>query len=210
MTLPTVLAIAGCFALLIALFGGGVKAKEIEVPEISAWQRIISGLVGAVLIGIALWASFYTPPVSQPTSPQPSETPTQNTIPSPTQSNPIASQTPNPPPTISVNGLIGIWQGSGQQVFNGVSNVIFGSFTFNAPCSDGPICVDGSIQNLPCSFYLSFLSENNGKYYFQQENKDGNCGIVSLTYIQRMQNGKLLYHSEGSRGIEEMTLTGMK
>jgi hypothetical protein len=35
MTLPIVLTIAACAALLVGLFGGGIKAKEIEVPTIS-------------------------------------------------------------------------------------------------------------------------------------------------------------------------------
>ena len=58
MTLPIVLAIAGSIALLIGLFGGGVKAKEIEVPKISAASRIFSILSGVAMIGIAIWLSF--------------------------------------------------------------------------------------------------------------------------------------------------------
>jgi hypothetical protein len=58
MTLPTVLAIAGCIALLVGLFGGGVKAREIEVPTISILPRILSGIAGLVLIGIAMWLFF--------------------------------------------------------------------------------------------------------------------------------------------------------
>jgi hypothetical protein len=58
MTLPIVLAISGCIALLVGLFGGGVKAKEIEVPRISALPRISSGIFGIALIGIAIWLSL--------------------------------------------------------------------------------------------------------------------------------------------------------
>lgn len=58
MTLPVVLAIAGSIALLVGLFGGGVKAKEIEVPKISALPRISSSLVGILLIGVAIWLSL--------------------------------------------------------------------------------------------------------------------------------------------------------
>jgi len=54
MTLQLVLAIAGSIALLVGLFGGGVKAKEIEVPKINVWPRILSSLVGIILIGIAI------------------------------------------------------------------------------------------------------------------------------------------------------------
>ena len=57
MTLPIVLTIAGCAALLVGLFGGGVKAKEIEVPKISLLPRVISSLTGLALIGVAIWVS---------------------------------------------------------------------------------------------------------------------------------------------------------
>ena len=54
LTLPLILAIAGCVALLIGLFGGGVKAKEITIPKLSFLARFLSGLVGAALIGTAI------------------------------------------------------------------------------------------------------------------------------------------------------------
>jgi hypothetical protein len=60
MTLPIVLAITGSIALLIGLFGGGVKAKEIEVPKIPVGSRILSGLVGTILIWTAM--RFPNPP----------------------------------------------------------------------------------------------------------------------------------------------------
>ncbi|HEY9526797.1 MAG TPA: VCBS repeat-containing protein [Anaerolineales bacterium] len=72
LTVQLILAIAGCIALLIGLFGGGVKAKEIEVPKISASARIFSILVGAVLIGIA---------IRLPNPPQTPEPPTATSIP---------------------------------------------------------------------------------------------------------------------------------
>jgi len=50
MTLPLVLTVAGCIALLVGLFGGGVKAKEIVVPKISILPRIFSCVIGIVLI----------------------------------------------------------------------------------------------------------------------------------------------------------------
>lgn len=57
MTLPIVLAIAGSIAILLGLFGGGIKAKEIEVPKISAFPRILLILVGLSLV----WASIGLP-----------------------------------------------------------------------------------------------------------------------------------------------------
>ena len=57
MTLPVILAIAGCAALLAGLFGGGVKAKEIVIPKLSTLPRILSSLAGLVLIGVAIRVS---------------------------------------------------------------------------------------------------------------------------------------------------------
>ena len=74
MTLPVVLAIAGCIALLVGLFGGGVKAKEIEVPKVSVATRIISGLFGVTLIGMATWISYAIPSQPPTTTPEPSIT----------------------------------------------------------------------------------------------------------------------------------------
>lgn len=101
MTLPIVLAIAGSIALLVGLFGGGVKAKEIEVPKISSLSRIFSIVIGVALIGIAAWLTL---PSQQPsTTPQPtagsaSESTTSTTI-SPT------SPQPTIVPTHSAAGL---------------------------------------------------------------------------------------------------------
>src|SRR5215467_8088918 len=58
MTLPMILTVAGCIALLVGLFGGGVKAKEIEVPKISTWPRIFSSVSGIVLIWIGMRLSL--------------------------------------------------------------------------------------------------------------------------------------------------------
>lgn len=78
MTLPLVLAIAGCFALLVGLLGGGIKAKEIEVPKIPVWPRLFSGFIGITLIGVSIrlsvpdfWQTTGTPASTQvpPTEP---------------------------------------------------------------------------------------------------------------------------------------------
>lgn len=57
MNLPVVIAITGGVALLVGLFGGGVKAKEVVVPRLSTLPRIFSSLIGLILIGIAIWLS---------------------------------------------------------------------------------------------------------------------------------------------------------
>lgn len=81
-TLPIILAIAGCMALLIGLFGGGVKAKEIEVPTLARGARILSSLLGIVLIRTAIRLSF---PYSTPAAPPPTTTPVPPTEFAPTQ-----------------------------------------------------------------------------------------------------------------------------
>jgi hypothetical protein len=55
MNTSVVLAIAGCAALLVGLFGGGVKAKEIEVPKISTLSRVFSSGIGVALIGTGIF-----------------------------------------------------------------------------------------------------------------------------------------------------------
>jgi hypothetical protein len=67
-TLQIVLAIAGSIALLAGLFGGGIKAKEIEVPKISMWARIFSSLVGVALIWTAIQHPNSSPSTESPTA----------------------------------------------------------------------------------------------------------------------------------------------
>jgi hypothetical protein len=82
MTLPSVLALAGCAALLVGLVGGGIEMKEIKVPPISLWTRILSGGMGLVLIGAALWVSFIdSPQHSVQVSPANTTTPISSTSP---------------------------------------------------------------------------------------------------------------------------------
>src|SRR5271157_2435290 len=74
MTLPSILAIAGCVALVISLLGGGIEAIKVIIPKISFWSRVSLGLLGCVLIGIAVWlyvaTSLPSPiTINSPTSP---------------------------------------------------------------------------------------------------------------------------------------------
>ena len=75
-----IITIIGGIALLVALFGGGIKAKEIEIPSIPRSVRFLSGLTGIVLIGMAVWLSLPHPGAApapaaaiSPASVQPSE-----------------------------------------------------------------------------------------------------------------------------------------
>jgi hypothetical protein len=58
MSVETILTIFGGIALLVGIFGGGVKAKEIEVPLINTRVRIISAITGIVLITVAVLLSI--------------------------------------------------------------------------------------------------------------------------------------------------------
>ena len=103
MTLPIVLAIAGSIALLIGLFGGGVKAKEIEIPKMRVGPRILSGIAGIALIGIAVRLPSMPPAPEPPTAmlppveaPPPSEVPTDTPTDTPTNA---PTNTPTDAPT---------------------------------------------------------------------------------------------------------------
>lgn len=106
MNLPVILALAGCAALLMGVFGGGVKAKEIVVPKLTTLPRIFSSITGLVLIGVSIWISsmpsaegsqVQTPTTVIPTT-QNSPTETSTVQSSPTElAAPTASFTEQPP-----------------------------------------------------------------------------------------------------------------
>lgn len=55
MTVSAVFAIAGVLALLFGIVGGGIKAKEIEIPQLPIAVRIIIIIAGLILIGTTIW-----------------------------------------------------------------------------------------------------------------------------------------------------------
>lgn len=57
MTVPVVLAIAGVIILLVGVLGGGIKAKEIEIPTVPTIGRILMSICGLILIAISIWLS---------------------------------------------------------------------------------------------------------------------------------------------------------
>ena len=87
MSVEAILTIIGGVALLIGIFGGGVKAKEIEIPLVHPRLRVVSALIGVVLITVAVLLSRPELLSSVPPTEQ---------LPSPTvpidQSPPIATQ----------------------------------------------------------------------------------------------------------------------
>jgi hypothetical protein len=106
---PLILVLTGCVALLAGLFGGGIKTKDIELPTISRMPRIISGLVGILLIGAATW--LYIRP-SAPATPQPTETPvpvpsaTITPLPAATSTAPASDATSTPSSSASPTPII--------------------------------------------------------------------------------------------------------
>lgn len=91
MTVSVVFAVAGVIALLVGIVGGGIKAKEIEVPPIPGRVRIITIIVGLALIGATVWLEIRKnaagAPVSTAPAPasslssNPSDSPGPTTIP---------------------------------------------------------------------------------------------------------------------------------
>lgn len=83
MDASAIFATLGGIALLVALFGGGIKAEKIEIPTVSGKYRILSGIVGISLLSISIWLSF--PPAQHqalPTQPQETQLATQSIVPS--------------------------------------------------------------------------------------------------------------------------------
>ena len=96
MTLPVVLAIAGCIALLIGLFGGEIEVQTLKNSQTISFAKSSASLIGLAFIGIAIW---YSPAPSHFAS-QPTETvlPAELT----SVSTPAASPSPAPSPTTQV------------------------------------------------------------------------------------------------------------
>lgn len=55
MTVSVVFAIAGVIALLFGIIGGGIKAKEVEIPLLPINARVFTITVGLILLGITIW-----------------------------------------------------------------------------------------------------------------------------------------------------------
>jgi tetratricopeptide (TPR) repeat protein len=107
MEVPAIIAIIGGIAFLVGLLGGGIKAVQIEIPQLPRWLRFLSSLTGVVLIGIAIWLSFLVSgvPTVQPTATGPSIATASATAPQPTvlptATVPSQGQAAPPAPTVS-------------------------------------------------------------------------------------------------------------
>lgn len=68
----SILAIIGGVALFVGLYGG-VKVKEIEIPPLPPWARIVSAVVGVLLL---IFISLQYFPLNQASPQTPTESPT--------------------------------------------------------------------------------------------------------------------------------------
>lgn len=66
MSVGAVIAIIGGIALLVGLFGGGIRIKEAWIPLLPKWSRTLSGMIGFILIILAAWLEYMPKPPSAP------------------------------------------------------------------------------------------------------------------------------------------------
>ena len=102
-TVPIVIAAIGGIAFLVGLFGGGIQVKEIKLPKIPGWARLLSSLTGVMFIGVAAWLS--SPNTASPTAPSATPVAVVTPTPYPTHT-PYTTYTPYPtytpvPPTLT-------------------------------------------------------------------------------------------------------------
>ena len=57
LSVPMVVAVVGGIAFLVGLLGGGIEVKEVRLPQMPGWARLLSSVTGVMLIGIAVWLS---------------------------------------------------------------------------------------------------------------------------------------------------------
>ncbi len=73
----------GAALIFIAILGGGIEAKEVKIPVLNFWARILSFIFGCTLIGFGLIDELF-PRSGAPTIDRPSiATPTQIPTPAP-------------------------------------------------------------------------------------------------------------------------------
>lgn len=58
MTPETLGLLAGLLFLLIAVIGGGFKMERVEIPQVPQWARLVSAVLGVVLVAPSVYRSF--------------------------------------------------------------------------------------------------------------------------------------------------------
>jgi len=103
MTVSVVFAIAGVIALLFGIIGGGIKAREVEIPHLPVAVRVVTVILGLAFLGATVWlegnrALAREPvPTQQVVTLSPASTPPNDPTATVT-STPILAQTDTPTP----------------------------------------------------------------------------------------------------------------
>jgi hypothetical protein len=108
MGIEAILALFGGVALLIGIFGGGIEAERIKIPQINCLLRVILSLTGTGLLALAVTLAVLSKPELLspvlPDTPTATPVPTETPLPAPS-STPVPSDTPAPTAAPSVTPL---------------------------------------------------------------------------------------------------------
>jgi hypothetical protein len=181
MTVPVVLAIAGVVALFLGVWGGGIKAKEIEIPPTPPKARLFVGVLGVVFIGISIWLSVLPSPGTQSgvsESPTPTDVivvgviDTQSPVPTntPTPTNTLAATNtlvrPTPTATPELLSIVGTWKGTttGTNASGPISERLT-TVSIPVDCQVGKTC-GFFITEGACNYELTLISIQDNTYNF--------------------------------------------
>jgi len=175
--------------------------EKILIPLLVALIAAYAGLVAAKVLP---WP-FPTSPTATPT---PIASPVAPALQPPTAMQIVIANPPSQPTAIPFpDDLAGVWSGTGSDIVNGTSDDTRSAVTISTPCKSGNICGQGFVPTVKCSFNLTYLREDGGKFFFDEGNYIGYCGISRIDYLQLLSNGKLLFHSEGNFGVSDVIMT---
>jgi hypothetical protein len=62
MTPQAVILLAGILFLILAIVGGGLAVKEIQMQEIATWVRCATAILGLIFITVSVWGPLKPPP----------------------------------------------------------------------------------------------------------------------------------------------------
>ena len=183
-----------------------VNRAVIIAAIIGAVAVILGALIGAYAVLVAAKIPPFYSSLSPTATPTLIASPVVPTLPSATL---VLIASPSPQSTAFLGNLTGTWSGTGKDILNGKSYDTTVAVAMSAPCESGNICGQGFIPTVNCSFILTYLREDDGKFYFEEGNYMGNCGISTLDYLQLLSNGKLLFHSEGNFGVSDVIMNSV-
>lgn len=56
--------LGGLLLLLAALAGGGLKVREVDIPKLATWARVVAGVAGVGTLALGLFPRLYAAPTS--------------------------------------------------------------------------------------------------------------------------------------------------